>query len=148
MAAPQGNEFWKLRLKHGRDRIIQDPDELWQNACEYFDWCNESPLYEIDFRGKDLEQVEIPHIRPYSKHEFAIACGTHQWETINDLKKVSKDFFEVVTRIEWVIYSQKFAGASAGFYNARIISQDLGLIQKQEITGPVQINITKDESEL
>jgi len=127
MAAPVGNQFWQLRLKHGRDRIIQDPNALWEDAQEYFQWCIDNPLMETDFRGKDAERVLIPHMRVFQKTGLALACGLSKWETIENLKDVSEDFKDVVTRIEGIIATQKFEGASGDFLNARIIAQDLGL---------------------
>ena len=44
MAAPEGNQFWKLRGKHGRDRIIKDPVALEENANEYFQHCIDNPI--------------------------------------------------------------------------------------------------------
>lgn len=133
MAAPAGNQFWRFRTKHGRDRIIQDADKLWEDACEYFQWCIDNPLIEVDFRGKDCERVEIPHMRVFQKSGLCLATGVVKWETFEQLKEVSKDFLDVVTRIEDTIRNQKFEGASADMLNARIIAQDLGLNTQQII---------------
>ena len=127
MAAPIGNQFWKLRLKHGRDRIIQDPKALWEDAQEYFQWCIDNPLMETDFRGKNADMVTIPHMRVFQKTGLALACGLSKWEIIEGLKEVSEDFKDVITRIEGIIATQKFEGAAGDFLNARIIAQDLGL---------------------
>ena len=53
MGAPTGNEFWKLRSKHGRDKLFQSPELLWDAAEEYFQWSVDNPLIEIDYKGKD-----------------------------------------------------------------------------------------------
>jgi hypothetical protein len=63
MGAPKGNQFWKLRSKHGRDTLFESPEKMWEAACEYFQWCDDNPLLEIDFRGKDATQVTIPKMR-------------------------------------------------------------------------------------
>ncbi len=47
MAAPLGNQFWKLRSKHGRDKIFADPETMWEAACDYFQWCVDTPLMEV-----------------------------------------------------------------------------------------------------
>jgi hypothetical protein len=44
MGAPKGNEFWKMRSKHGRDALFASPELLWESACEYFEWCNDNPI--------------------------------------------------------------------------------------------------------
>lgn len=127
MAAPVGNQFWKLRSKHGRDKLFQTPDLLWEAACEYFEWCDEHPLIEVDFKGKDATRVEMPKMRPYTIHGLCIYldCNTTYF---NDFKKADHEgFSEVLTRIMEIIYNQKFSGAAAGFLNPNIIARDLGL---------------------
>lgn len=131
MAAPKGNSFWTLRLTHGRKHAIATPDELWSNFIEYAKWIEENPLLEIDFRGKDAYEVQIPKMRPFTKEGFALACGLSGWEVIEEWKK-REGFLEIITRIEKYIYTQKFEGAAAGLLNHNIIARDLGLADKTE----------------
>ena len=53
-------------------------------------------------------------------------------------------FKTITAQIKQIIRTQKFEGASAGFLNANIIARDLGLTDKQEITGTV-ITVTVDK---
>jgi hypothetical protein len=133
MAAPKGNEFWLMRGKSGRNRIIQTPDELEQLSNDYFTWCKQNPLIQIDYRGKDLQEIAIPHPRVFQKSELSLFCGCSDWRTIDSLKDVSNDFMQVVTRIEAVIRSQKFQYATVGMFNSNIIARDLGLADKQKV---------------
>jgi hypothetical protein len=132
MAAPAGNQFWKLRSKHGRDKIFQDPETLWEAACEYFDWCEKNPLIEVDFKGKDATRVELPKMRAFTWSGLELFVDI---ESLRDYKKKEeyKDFQQVITRIEQIIYTQKFTGAAAGFLNPNIIARDLGLSDKKEL---------------
>ena len=131
MAAPSGNQFWKLRSKNGRDKIFESPIHLWEAACEYFEWCEENPLLEIDFRGKDLERVELPKMRALTWEGLELFVDIHR---LRDYKSNPKyvDFSPVIEQIEKIIYNQKFTGAAAGFLNANIIARDLGLSDKTE----------------
>lgn len=128
-----GNQFWKKRSKHGRDRIIQDPQTLADASDEYFQWCIDNPIMELDYRGKDLKPVELPHPRVFKKNELARFCGLSEWRLINDLKKVSEDFSQVIARIEGVIADQKYTYAVVGMFNHNIIARDLGLSDKKEL---------------
>lgn len=130
MPAPAGNRFWELRSKHGRDKVISSPDLLWESACEYFAWCEDNPLIEIDFRGKDADQVELPKMRAFTWDglELFIDLNLRDYKT----KESHKDFLQVITRIDKVIRDQKFTGAAAGFLNASIIARDLGLKEQVE----------------
>lgn len=46
MAAPEGNRYWELREKHGRNKIYEAPEQIWEAACEYFQWCDDNPWYK------------------------------------------------------------------------------------------------------
>jgi hypothetical protein len=122
-----GNQYWKKRAKHGRDTIITDPEKLSESADEYFQWCLDNPIIEIDYRGKYLTKVELPHPRVFKKPELARFCGVAKWETINQLKEKSQDFLEVITRIEGIVADQKYTYAVVGMFNSNIIARDLGL---------------------
>lgn len=132
MGAPIGNQFWKQRSKHGRDKIFTSPDLLWEAACEYFEWCDTHKLIEIDFRGKDASEVELPKMRAFTWEGLELFIDIH---SLRDYKSNPdyKDFSHVITRIEKIIYNQKFTGAAAGFLNPNIIARDLGLADKKEI---------------
>jgi len=131
MPAPKGNKFWELRSTHGRTAIFDEPQKMWDAACEYFDWCEENPFYETDFKGKDADEVHIPKMRPFTLQGLCLYldCNTQyfkDFKTSNTYKN-NKDFSLIVTRIEEVIYNQKFSGAASGFFNPSIIARDLGL---------------------
>lgn len=138
MAAPKGNQFWKMRSKHGRDAIIQDHNVLLEAVDEYFQWCVDNPIIEIDFRGRDLTEVKIPHPRVFKKDELARFCGVSEWRTIEKLKEKSIDFLQVITYTEGVVYDQKYTYATVNMFNSNIISRDLGLADKKSIDSTVK----------
>jgi hypothetical protein len=136
-----GNQFWKLRSKHGRDRLFATPDLLWDAACEYFDWCENNPIMETDFRGKDAYEVQIPKKRPFTLHGLCIYLDCHTTyfnDFENSIKgkddEISLGFSKVIRTIKEVIYNQKFTGAAIGIFNANIIARDLGLKDSSDIT--------------
>ncbi|MVM35486.1 DNA packaging protein [Spirosoma sp. HMF4905] len=140
MAAPKDNEFWKLRSKHGRDKLFETPGLLEEAAYEYFAWCQENPWLKTDFRGKDAEQVDIPTPRPFTIRGLCLYCNASEqfWRTFK-ASQAGKDFLAVITRIEDIIYTQKFEGAVVGAFNANIISRDLGLVDKKELSGELKL---------
>lgn len=140
MAAPVGNQFWKLRSRHGREKLFKNPSLLWKEACKYFEWCEQNPIIEKDFRGKDATEVQLPKVRAFTLHGLCLFLGVNT-KYFNDFKDgligktddLSKDFSEIVTRIEESCYYQKFTFSAAGFLNPSIIAKDLGLIDKKQI---------------
>ena len=131
MSAPEGNQYWKKRSKHGRDRVIVDPVTLSEASDEYFQWCLDNPVIEIDFRGKDLTRIEIPHPRVFKKEELSRFCGLAQWRSIEELRPISEDFSQVITYIENIIRDQKYTYAVVGMFNSNIVSRDLGLVDNK-----------------
>jgi len=132
MPAPTGNQFWKLRSKHGRDKIFSTPEILWDAACEYFQWVEDNPLYEsklVSYQGvSTIEQV--PKMRAMTLDGLLLFLGVSDmtWYRAKD----DEDFSGVIREIEKVIRQQKFAGAAADLLNANIIARDLGLKDSQE----------------
>lgn len=135
MAAPKGNRFWELRSSHGRRPIFSSPDDLWNAACEYFQWVEDNPLWEdkvTSFQGVNTHE-------PVAKMRAMTLDGLVLFLDIDDTTwrryKEREDFSQVTTRIEKTIRSQKFAGAAADLLNANIIARDLGLADKSELAG-------------
>lgn len=132
MAAPKGNQYWKLRSKHGRDKLFATPELLWDAACEYFQWCQENPLEETKafaFQGV-ITTAELPKMRAMTMSQlcFYLNCNEAYFRNFKlQLPEGEQDFNAVIRDIEQVIYNQKFQGAAAGLLDANIIARDLGL---------------------
>jgi len=56
------------------------------------------------------------------------------FETWTEWRKTRSDLSEVIAWAENVIYRQKFEGASADMLNPNIISRDLGLADKKDLS--------------
>lgn len=128
-----GNEFWKARTKHGRDKLFKEPAILWNACMEYFEWCNNNPLYAaeiVKFQGKGTIEP-VPKMRAMSMTGMCIFLDISK-DTWYEYKKYP-DFTEICMRAEEVIYTQKFEGASADLLNPAIIARELGLVDKKEV---------------
>lgn len=158
MAAPVGNEYYKLRSKDGRDKIFPTPEALIDAANEYFEWCVNSPMMEAqivkasqtettslpvtDSKGKEKTVkskttvpyviANVPKMRPFSLEGLCnyIDISVDGFK----LYQEREDFIGVTTRIRQIIDTQQFEGASAGFLNPNIIARKLGLADKQDHT--------------
>lgn len=127
MAAPKGNEYYKIRTKDGRDKIFETPEDL-ANACnEYFEWCIANPLKEqVVFHSQgQVTKDDLHKMRPFTLEGMCnfIDIGLN---TFRDYEK-REDFSHITTRIRQVIENQQFEGAAAGFLNPSIIARKLGL---------------------
>lgn len=133
MAFEKGNQWWKLRTKHGRDKLFNDPQLLWEEAVKYFEATDERKWIKKDWVGKDAVQVERETETPYTKSGLCLFLDISEWRLLENLKNDSDDFFQIITRIEKVIYTQKLEGAAVGAFNSSIIARDLGLQEKSEV---------------
>jgi len=143
MAAPIGNKYWQLRSKHGRDKLFATPELLWQAACEYFEWCDNNPVLKEDYVGKDADKVQRELQRPYTISGLCIYLDASREWWAKFKGSATEDFLQVLSRIEEIIYSQKFDGAAVGVFNQSIIARDLGLADKKEVenTGNIILNV-------
>lgn len=148
MSAPPGNQFWRARSSHGRKPKFKSPEQLWDAACEYFEWIEANPLYEYrPMKTQDGISMEaIPKMRPMTITGLCLFLdiGTDAWYSY----KERKGFAEITTRVDAIIRDQKFAGASAELLNPQIIARDLGLKDQQEISGPEGGPIEVSDTEL
>ncbi len=143
MAAPEGNQFWKLRSKHGRNKLFESANLLWEAACEYFQWCEDNPFKEqLIFHSQGLiTKDSAEKMRPFTIEGLChyLCCNKgyfHDFEKgLKDkTDQKSKDFSDMVTRMRETIYRQKFEGSASGFFNPLIIARDLGLKDRSDIT--------------
>ncbi len=135
MGAPLGNQFWKNRSKHGRELLFETPSLMWEAATEYFQWCVDNPLNELQFHGKDATECTVPKVRAFTLTGLCLYLDCNQ-AYFRQFKETelgkTKDFSTILMRIEETIYTQKFEYAAAGFLNANIIARDLGLAEKTD----------------
>lgn len=142
-AFEEKNSFWKLRSKHGRDKIFADPQILLDAASEYFDMCDNTPWYKQEaIKGGDAAGtlIKIPTQKPYTLKGGLCHFLDIDFQTWLNYKEYP-NFKPVMDRIEEFIYNQKFEGATVGVFNANIIARELGLVDKKDIeTGGESLN--------
>lgn len=132
MPAPKGNKYWEFREKHGRD-YKYTPEGLAEEAIQYFEWIEANPLKEekgFAFQGV-VKKESFDKMRAMTITGFCLFADICHVTWAN--YKANKDFVTVITRIEDIVYSQKFEGAAADLLNPNIIARDLGLVDKKEV---------------
>lgn len=141
MAAPIGNNFWELRSKHGRDKIFETPEIMWESAVEYFQWCEENPLKESVLHGKDSKIIELPKMRAFTLEGLCLFLhvNTRYFNDFADSLKgkedeSSKGFSEIITRIRETIRNQQYTGAAGEFLNPNLVARYLGLKDRTDLT--------------
>lgn len=157
--APSGSELWKVALQNfdinATEEKIQkrwkEPAILLELVCGYFNWLQENPLQEaklVSYEGNSSIE-EIPHMRVATLQGMCLYIGIsrHDWGNIR-LNPPSQQVLNVVNFAEQMIHDMKFTGAAVGLLNPSFISKDLGLVERSEVTGGVQVTITGKDGEL
>lgn len=147
MAAPKGNQFWKARTRHGRHKLFESSEALWEACSEYFEWIDAHPLQAaelVKYQGQ-AKVKHVPRMRAMTVGGLCIFLdvGLDTWVRWRS----EKDFCDVVTRVDQIIREQKFGGAAAEMLNPNIIARDLGLADRAmtEHSGSVELRNRTDE---
>ncbi|MGG2141191.1 DNA-packaging protein [Symbiopectobacterium sp. RP] len=133
MAAPKGNRFWEARSSHGRNPKFDSPEALWSACCEYFEWVEEHPLWEMKAFPYQGEVTQEPIAKMRAMTLTGLCLFLDIAESTWQLYRAREDFMVLTTRAEKVIYDQKFSGAAADLLNANIIARDLGLKEQSQV---------------
>jgi len=144
MSAPKGNQFWKLRSKHGRDKIFSSPEVLWDACCEYFEATDARKWNKTEFNGKDAKECKVPTETPYTWTGLYLFLDIDH-ETWRKYEKL-EDFVATCTRVRHIVYTQKLEGAAVGAFNANIISRDIGLVEKAQTDNTLTIKMDGGDS--
>lgn len=142
MGAPLNNQFWRLRSKHGRDKIFEDPETFKDAAYDYFDKCDNNPWNKMEVVKTGVEAgklLPVPTQKPYSIKGLCIFLGITEQTFLNyEGNENYKDFFEVFTHIRDIIENNQLEGATVGAYNANIVARKLGL--KEEVNQTINLD--------
>lgn len=126
--------LWEIGASRiGQPPCFNSPQEMLERAIEYFKWCEDNPLDEHKIFAQQgmIIDGEVKHKRPYTQAGLCVYLGISE-QTWRNYRDSNPDYFEVTKLITDAMYDQKFAGASAGIFNANIIARDLGLKDKIE----------------
>lgn len=141
MGAQKGNQFWKLRSKHGADAIFESP-EIMQEACmEYFEETSKRKWFKAEAikGGKEVgKTINVPTETPFSISGLCLFLGVNtryfeQFEK-SETYKNNKDYSTIITRVKDIIETHQLEGAIVGAFNPNIIARKLGLTDKTDIS--------------
>lgn len=140
-----GSRFWK---RAPAKSPITNPDILRKCCIEYFDWAHESPLQEAKafaYQGDSwIERVDKARAFSLKGLVTFIGLTEGQWDELKKQVKMNP----ICEWAETVIYQQKFELAAGDLLNANFIARDLGLAEKVDQKGSVNLIISQDDANL
>jgi len=123
----------------GNKKYIESPDKLKELFEEYVKHEAMSPMFKVEYVGKEGERVNTPLQVPITFEGFE--CYLADRGIIQDLGDYASnkdnnysEFSTIITHIRRHCFVQNFKGASVGLFNANIIAKKLGLIEKSQTT--------------
>lgn len=141
MAAPEGNQYWKL-AHNWKKPVKLKPEEILPKAIDYLTWCTSNPLIEEKAFGTGY-MAKMNKIRAATIQGFCFYCNM-SIQTWYEYEK-QEAYSEIITRVKSMFFSQKFEGAAAGLLDGNIIARELGLKEhiEQKTTEIKKFDITK-----
>lgn len=156
MARPKNKEdrIWNevnpfgRKSQTGRGHLrFETPEQLWEEACEYFEWALNTPWITskaMKMKDGDRDIIELarePRARYLSNVGLCLFLGiqrcTYGYYQTGRHDKEGKDYTSVCAVIDDIIHEQKLSGAAAGIFHPMIVARELGLADKQEISHEV-----------
>lgn len=132
-------KFWKVRYKG--DRLhINNASDIIDAAISYFEWCDNNPIKEPNWVGKDGKEVAKFKPRVFTMVGFSTYIG-RSTSYISDLEQSSlyksqtlddpaerEHYKELYEAIQWVkdcITRNKYENAASGYLSHVLISRDI-----------------------
>lgn len=129
---------YNRKSRTGAPILFAFPEELWDAAVEYFEYTDSRKWSKIDYVGKNATPVSREYVVPYTLEGLCNYLGVNvgYFSDFERSKTYKSDpgFAEVMTRIRQIIITQKKEGATLGFFDPRIVSMELGMAAKHDIT--------------
>lgn len=141
---PMSEQHWKI-IHNNRNITSNTPNELWENAVRYFQWCDDNPIKNkvTILAGKEAgNKVSTEKLRPYTIKALCIHCNIDE-DYIKDIratKKTDSEYYIVVSKILYIIYTQNLENAMVENFNPGFTAKVLNMEKEEQTMQPLTIN--------
>lgn len=128
--------------------IGKTAEELWNNACLYFGWCELNPIIADEVIKQTGAQTQYRKPRAYNLPALCLHLGCSVGYILDNANNPNAgEYYMVCQRIMQVIYAQKYEYSMAGVFPAALVGKELSLgMETEEVKKPAIINITIDNT--
>lgn len=145
-------EHWQI-IANGQVVIDRNAEELWENMCSYFEYCDNNPIEakRTITSGKGAgNKVNVEMKRPYTIKGLCLHCGISESYLRDIQQSKSKDdlYYIVVERAMYIIQTQLMENALVGEFNPILTSKLLNLDNQENETGAIKVEIVQGTPEL
>ena len=138
-------DHWQV-VQSGRITVAETAEELWNNACKYFAWCRDNPIITKKrvSVGKDAgKEFNDTSTRPFTIKGLCIHCGIVE-DYLNDIRQTKNkdsEYYLVVSKILYIIFTQNAEMATIGVFNPIFTSKMLNMENDDTPAGVVRVEI-------
>jgi len=139
------SELWQI-LHEGKVQVSTNPEALWNNAADYFRWCDQNPIKikRTILTGKAAgSKIETEQPRPYSIKGLCVFCGILQ-EYLQDIRNSgdkSSLYYVIVSKILYIIYEQNSSMAMIGEYSPVFTAKVLNMEKDDAPISTITVNV-------
>ena len=143
----QAGSHWEI-LSRGQVVVSNTPEQLWENAVSYFKWCEENPIKNkksIASGAKAGTTMTETMTRPFTVKALCLHCGILEdyIRTIRQTKDKTSLYYNVMTKILYIIYIQNQELATVGVFNPIFTAKILNIDTEERSTTPIKIEIVQ-----
>ncbi len=144
MSTSTGSELWRI-VHNNRNVTSNTAEQLWENAVRYFQWNDANPRTKkvTLTSGKEAgTKVTVENRRPYSVKALCLHCNIDE-DYIKDIRSSANkndEYYVVVTKILYIIYTDNLEGAMLDEYNPIFTAKVLNM-EKEADNGSGNITI-------
>lgn len=136
---------WEI-VQSGKVVVSSTAQGLWTNACSYFKFCDENPIITKQTlkSGKEAGKQMLSEMpRPYSIKALCLHCGiVEEWlRDIRNSNDKSSEYYIVVSRILYIIYTHVYEHAMTGIFSPVFSSKALNMDKDDVPSGSIKIEI-------
>lgn len=141
-------EHWELVNGQLREVQSNTPIDLWINACNYFKYCDDNPIINKDTIrvGKEAgTEYEIKKKRAYNIKALCLHCQISE-EYIKDMRNLndpSNAYYNVVSKILYIIYAHVHENAMVDIYNPIFSSKVLNMEKDEVVSTASKVTIVQ-----
>ena len=128
-------KFWRRRMPSDRPAHFATAEEMYPELVAAFDWLHNHPFKEEQlFHHKgQVTRTYVTRPRAFTWEGVALYLGMSGYVLAQYRKR--PEFIDLMNWAESVIRTQKFELAAVNIFNPNFIARDLGMSEKQEVTG-------------
>jgi len=150
---------WEV-INNYREIQSMTPEQLWDNAMSYFEWCRDNPIqvYKSVLSGKDVGKrvlLDLPVM--FTIKGLCLHCNILEeyLKSLRNMKDTAPDWYIVASKLLYIIHDQNMTYAALDLFNPILVGRLHNIEKDDSPSGNIVIEhvqylptLSKSESEV